>query len=45
MWKWSSQALGWKGWLLGWSIYFQTKIREKSREKLNNYQPELMEER
>jgi len=38
MWKWSGQALGWKGWLLGWSIYFTTKVQEKSREKLRKYQ-------
>jgi len=39
LWKWSSQALGWKGWLFGWSYYFQLKIQKKSREKLMTFRP------
>src|SRR5687768_9119836 len=35
--KWSSQALGWKAWLLGWTGFFQKKIQAKSRKRLKEY--------
>jgi ketosteroid isomerase-like protein len=36
-WKWSRQALGWKGFLLGWTPVFKAKVRSESRKKLLNY--------
>jgi len=35
--KWSRQALGWKGWLLGWSGFFQKKLQAKSRKNLHGF--------
>jgi ketosteroid isomerase-like protein len=32
--KWSKQALGFSGWLLGWNSFFQRKIKNSSRKKL-----------
>ncbi len=32
--KWSTQALGFSGWLLGWNSYFQRKIKNKARRNL-----------
>lgn len=32
--KWSTQALGFTGWLLGWNSFFQRKIKNASRRKL-----------
>ncbi|WP_394759509.1 nuclear transport factor 2 family protein [Flavobacterium sp.] len=29
IWKWTQQALGWKGYLLGWTPFMQNKIRKK----------------
>ncbi len=37
LWKWSGQALGWKGLLLGWTPIFQSKIRTQSRAMLYTY--------
>lgn len=37
LWKWSKQALGWKGALLGWTGFFQKKIRERSRKLLEDW--------
>jgi ketosteroid isomerase-like protein len=30
LWKWARQALGSKGWLLGWSQFLQQKIRDQA---------------
>lgn len=35
--KWSKQALGFSGWLLGWNSFFQRKIKNKARRNLLNY--------
>ena len=35
--KWSTQALGFPGWLLGWNSFFQRKIKNKARKKLLQY--------
>lgn len=35
--KWSTQALGFSGWLLGWNSFFQRKIKNKARRNLVNY--------
>lgn len=32
--KWSSQALGFSGWLLGWNSFFQRKIKNQARRSL-----------
>lgn len=37
VWKWSKQALGWKGFLLGWTGFFQKKIQEKALYSLKKY--------
>jgi len=34
LWKWSRQALGIKGWLLGWSEFVQKKIRNSAQDSL-----------
>ena len=37
IWKWSKQALGIKGLLLGWTGYMQKKIQEQARKSLKVY--------
>lgn len=37
IWKWSKQALGIKGLLLGWTGFFQDKIQQKARMTLKKY--------
>lgn len=32
--KWSSQALGFSGWLLGWNSFFQNKIKNQAKRNL-----------
>lgn len=32
--KWSKQALGFSGWLLGWNSFYQRKIKNAARKKL-----------
>lgn len=32
--EWSKQAIGWKGWLFGWSTYFQRKIKNQAKRNL-----------
>jgi ketosteroid isomerase-like protein len=32
--KWSAQALGFSGWLLGWNRFFQNKIKNSARKNL-----------
>ena len=32
--KWSSQALGFSGWLLGWNSFFQHKIKNQAKRNL-----------
>ena len=34
LWKWSRQALGLKGWILGWSEFLQKKVRNSAQNKL-----------
>lgn len=36
-WKWSKQALGISGFLLGWSSVLQNKVRQTARESLREY--------
>ncbi len=37
LYKWSKQALGWKGFLLGWTNFMQNKIQQNARKSLQNY--------
>jgi limonene-1,2-epoxide hydrolase len=37
VWKWASQALGWKGWLLGWTPIMKKQIQKQSRALLRKY--------
>lgn len=37
LWKWSRQALGLPGWVLGWSAFLQNKIRKKAQDSLAKY--------
>jgi ketosteroid isomerase-like protein len=37
LWKWTKQALGWKGFLLGWTGFMQKKIQEQALSSLKNY--------
>ncbi len=37
VWKWSKQALGLTGYLLGWSSFMQNKIRQNAGESLREY--------
>ena len=37
LWKWSQQALGIQGFLLGWTGFMQNKIQQQARIALNNY--------
>ncbi len=37
IWKWSKQALGIKGLLLGWTGFMQNKIQEQARRSLKDY--------
>jgi hypothetical protein len=36
-WKWSRQAMGFKGFLFGWTVYFQNKVSKAARERLLQY--------
>ncbi|MDU0370779.1 nuclear transport factor 2 family protein [Hymenobacter endophyticus] len=36
-WRWSRQALGPMGWLLGWSGFLQDKVRKTAREGLEQF--------
>ena len=35
--KWSSQALGFSGWVLGWNRFFQRKIQNGARKNLTRF--------
>ncbi len=35
--KWSKQALGFSGWLLGWNSFFQRKIKNTAKQNLLRY--------
>ena len=35
--KWSMQAMGFSGWLLGWNRFYQHRIQQGAREKLLKY--------
>lgn len=37
MWKWSRQALGFKGWLMGWSPVVKNAVRRQTRSLLKKY--------
>ena len=37
LWKWTKQALGFLGYLLGWSSFMKNKIQSKTTILLSNY--------
>lgn len=37
LWKWTQQALGLSGYLLGWSNFMKNKIQAETNKKLNSY--------
>ena len=37
LWNWSRQALGWSGWLMGWTNIMERKIQKKTRAVLDTY--------
>ena len=37
-WRWSRQALGATGWLLGWSAFLQNKVRTTAAQNLRQFQ-------
>lgn len=37
LWRWSRQALGTQGLLLGWMPWFKTKLREQAARRLDNW--------
>lgn len=37
LWMWTRQALGWKGFLFGWTPALQSKIRKQSKALLDSY--------
>ena len=37
LWKWSKQALGLSGYLLGWSSFFQKKMQQKTKSLLKSF--------
>ena len=37
IWKWSMQAFGWKGYLLGWTSFMKNKIQKESNLLLRDY--------
>lgn len=39
LWRWTRQALGWKGFLLGWTPAVQSRIRKQSTALLDSYHP------
>jgi ketosteroid isomerase-like protein len=41
IWKWSKQALGLSGFLLGWSSFLHNKIRQNARQSLREYTEKL----
>jgi ketosteroid isomerase-like protein len=36
-WKWSRQALGFSGWLLGWSSFFRTRVQRNAVRGLSDF--------
>ena len=36
-WRWSGQALGWKGWLLGWTPLVRDKVRRQAARSLKEF--------
>lgn len=41
LWRWTQQALGWKGYLLGWSGFMKNKIQKQTRRLLATYKKKL----
>ena len=43
LWKWTRQAFGWRGYILGWSPLMQNKIRLETAKLLRRYMEEQTE--
>jgi ketosteroid isomerase-like protein len=41
LWKWSRQAMGWKGYLLGWTPFMQNKIKEGAGKSLASFMKQI----
>jgi hypothetical protein len=37
LWKWSMQALGWKGFVLGWTPFMRIRIQKQTKQLLSKY--------
>ena len=37
MWRWTQQALGWRGYLFGWTSFMKTKIQKQTNKLLKAY--------
>ncbi len=37
LWHWARQALGWKGWALGWTPFFKSQLRNQTQAMLASY--------
>ncbi|MBK9254007.1 MAG: nuclear transport factor 2 family protein [Saprospiraceae bacterium] len=37
LWKWSRQALGLQGWMLGWTSFFKQKLQQRTNKMLEKY--------
>lgn len=37
LWRWTSQALGWKGYLFGWTPFIRKRIQKSTADLLKNY--------
>ncbi|MFT5337431.1 MAG: ketosteroid isomerase-like protein [Sphingobacteriales bacterium] len=42
MYAWTKQAFGFNGWIMGWTPFFQKKIRERCLQLLHRYHPKKM---
>jgi ketosteroid isomerase-like protein len=36
-WRWAGQALGWKGWLFGWTPALRARVRRQAEESLRRF--------
>ena len=41
LYKWAKKALGFKGFLVGWTAYFERKLNQKTQKQLSNFEMKL----
>jgi len=41
--RWAAQALGWQGWLLGWTPFFRQKMQAQSNKMLDRFEAKRKE--